>query len=93
MSHKVKGETQVDDKTMIMERTIQIVAGLSDHSKVQEALTNSFIDQLWNSLDHPPMLFMGDAYRFRQPDGSNNVRPLAGCIAGYELTCEEPLLS
>ncbi|KAH8683552.1 heme peroxidase [Ilyonectria robusta] len=72
VSHKVKGETQVDDKTMIMERTIQIVAGLSDHSKVQEALTNSFIDQLWNSLDHPPMLFMGDAYRFRQPDGSNN---------------------
>lgn len=59
---------------MIMERTIQIVAGLSDHSKVQEALTNNFIDQLWNSLAHPPMLYMGDSYRFRQPDGSNNVR-------------------
>ncbi|KAH7143587.1 heme peroxidase [Dactylonectria macrodidyma] len=72
ISHKVKGETQIDDKTMIMERTIQIVAGLSDHSKVQEALTNNFIDQLWNSLAHPPMLYMGDSYRFRQPDGSNN---------------------
>ncbi|RSL65910.1 hypothetical protein CEP54_004049 [Fusarium duplospermum] len=69
---KAKGETQQDDKTMIMERTIQIVAGLNDHSKVQEVLTNSFIDKLWNSLDHPPMLYMGDQYRFRQPDGSLN---------------------
>ncbi|KAK7432233.1 hypothetical protein QQZ08_001178 [Neonectria magnoliae] len=72
ISHKIKGETILDDKTMLMERTIQIVAGLSDHSKVQEVLTNNFIDQLWNSLDHPPMLYMGDEYRFRQPDGSNN---------------------
>lgn len=70
---KVKGETQQDDKTMIMERTIQLVANLSDHSKVQESLTNSFISQLWNSIDHPPMLYMGDKFRFRQPDGSNNV--------------------
>jgi linoleate 10R-lipoxygenase len=59
---------------MIMERTIQLVASLNDHSKVQEVLTNSFIDKLWNSLDHPPMLYMGDQYRFRQPDGSLNVR-------------------
>ncbi|KAF4981845.1 hypothetical protein FZEAL_2424 [Fusarium zealandicum] len=72
VSSKLKGQTQQDDKTMIMERTIQIVAGLSDHSKVQEVLTNSFIDQLWNSLEHPPMLYMGDKYRFRQPDGSLN---------------------
>jgi hypothetical protein len=70
---KVKGEMQQDDKTMLMERTIQLVANLSDHSKVQEALTNSFIAQLWNSIDHPPMLYMGDKFRFRQPDGSNNV--------------------
>ncbi|CAM1508862.1 Fc.00g026010.m01.CDS01 [Cosmosporella sp. VM-42] len=77
---KVKGETQQDDKTMIMERTIQLVAGLSDHSTVQETLTNDFIDTLWNSLDHPPLLYMGDKYRFRQPDGSNNnpLMPLLG---------------
>lgn len=58
---------------MVMERTIQLVARLSDHSTVQEVLTNNFIDQLWNSLDHPAMLYMGDEFRFRQPDGSNNV--------------------
>ncbi|KAF5017298.1 hypothetical protein F66182_10796 [Fusarium sp. NRRL 66182] len=72
VSAKLKGETLQDDKTMIMERTIQLVANLSDHSKVQEVLTNSFIDKLWNSIDHPPMLYMGDYFRFRQPDGSNN---------------------
>lgn len=74
ISAKIKRETQQDDKTMIMERTIQIVAGLSDHSKVQEILTNNFIGQLWNSLEHPPYLYMGDEYRFRHADGSNNVR-------------------
>jgi hypothetical protein len=74
ISAKVKGETQSDDKTMIMERVIQIVAGLPNHSKTQEILTNDFIDQLWNSLDHPPLLYMGDKFKWRQPDGSNNVR-------------------
>jgi linoleate 10R-lipoxygenase len=69
---KLRGETQQDDKTMIMERTIQLVAGLPNHSKTQEILTNSFIDQLWNSLDHPPLLYMGDQFKWRQPDGSNN---------------------
>ncbi|KAM5345930.1 hypothetical protein ACJ41O_011791 [Fusarium nematophilum] len=90
VSHKVKGETLQDDKTMIMERTIQLVAGLSDHSKVQEVLTNSFIDQLWNSLDHPPMLYMGDEFRFRQPDGSNNnpyLPRLGAARTPYSRSC------
>jgi linoleate 10R-lipoxygenase len=71
---KLKGETLQDDKTMIMERTIQLVATMPNNSKRQEILTNSFIDQLWNSLDHPPLLYMGDEFKYRQPDGSNNVR-------------------
>lgn len=70
---KLKGETLQDDKTMLMERTIQLVATMPDKSKRQEVLTNSFIDQLWNSLDHPPLLYMGDEFKWRQPDGSNNV--------------------
>ncbi|KAG5978462.1 hypothetical protein E4U55_006209 [Claviceps digitariae] len=69
---KVKGETLQNDKTMIMERTIQLVSMMPKKSKRQEALTNSFIDQLWNSLDHPPLLYMGDEFKYRQPDGSNN---------------------
>ncbi|KAG6012087.1 hypothetical protein E4U43_007946 [Claviceps pusilla] len=69
---KLKGETLQNDKTMIMERTIQLVAMMPKKSKRQEALTNTFIDQLWNSLDHPPLLYMGDEFKYRQPDGSNN---------------------
>ncbi|KAL6853115.1 hypothetical protein ACO1O0_007668 [Amphichorda felina] len=69
---KVRGETLQDDKTMIMERTIQIVAGLPDHSKTQEILTNSFIDKLWNSLDHPPLIYVGPDSKYRRPDGSGN---------------------
>ncbi|KAG6011007.1 hypothetical protein E4U21_000038 [Claviceps maximensis] len=69
---KIKRETLQNDKTMIMERTIQLVATMPKRSKRQEALTNSFIDQLWNSLDHPPLLYMGDEFKYRQPDGSKN---------------------
>ncbi|KAG6027330.1 hypothetical protein E4U41_000966 [Claviceps citrina] len=72
MTAKLKGETLQDDKTMIMERTIQLVATMPKKSKRREVLTNSFIDQLWNSLQHPPLLYMGDTFKYRQPDGSNN---------------------
>lgn len=73
VASKLKGETQQDDKTMIMERTIKLVAGLPNHSKTQEILTNSFIDQLWESLDHPALLYMGNDFKWRRPDGSFNV--------------------
>lgn len=76
ISEKVKGETQQDDKTMIMERTIQIVASLPDHSKTQEVLTNSFIDKLWNSLEHPPLIYVGQESKYRRPDGWGNVSGL-----------------
>lgn len=56
-----------------MEKTIQLVAALPGGSKRQEQLTNMFIDELWYSLEHPPLLYMGDQFRFRQADGSNNV--------------------
>lgn len=60
---------------MLMERTIKLVASLPNHSRTQETLTNSFIGKLWDSLDHPPLLYMGDEYKWRRPDGSFNVRP------------------
>lgn len=73
ISEKLSGRTQQDDKTMLMERTIQFVSGLPDHSKTQEVLTNNFIDQLWNSLDHPPMSYVGPQSKYRHPDGYGNV--------------------
>lgn len=44
-----------DDKTYLMERVIQLVAGLPAHSTSRVDLTDSFIDELWNSLQHPPL--------------------------------------
>ncbi|KAM3478595.1 hypothetical protein MY5147_002107 [Beauveria neobassiana] len=88
---KLKRETQTDDKTMLMEKTMQLVAGLPDYSRRQELLTNDFIDKLWYSLDHPPLLYMGDQYRFRQPDGSNNnpLLPRLGAAGtAYSRTCK-----
>ncbi|KAF4126244.1 linoleate 10R-lipoxygenase [Geosmithia morbida] len=80
ISEKLSGRTQQDDKTMLMERTIQLVSGLPDHSKTQEILTNNFIDKLWNSLDHPPMIYVGPESKYRHPDGygNNPVMPELG---------------
>ncbi|KAL7623519.1 hypothetical protein AAE478_007202 [Parahypoxylon ruwenzoriense] len=69
---KIKGEQLVDDKTMIMERVIQLVAGLPHNSQLREELTNSFLNELWYTLDHPPLLYMGDKHQYRMADGSWN---------------------
>ncbi|KAI9759515.1 MAG: hypothetical protein M4579_002274 [Chaenotheca gracillima] len=71
MKNKASGEL-ADDKTYIMERVIQLVSGLPPLSKNRIDLTNSFIDELWNSLQHPPLSYLGDKYTFRQADGSYN---------------------
>ncbi|KAJ0342957.1 hypothetical protein KNSL1_010473 [Colletotrichum chrysophilum] len=55
---KVKDHGIQDDKTMIMERTIQIVAKLPHRSRLRDILTNVFIEQLWDSLEHPPLLYL-----------------------------------
>lgn len=45
----------VDDKTMLMERIIQLVSGLPSNSERRAELTNAFLDELWDSLPHPPL--------------------------------------
>lgn len=70
---KIKGEKITDDKTMIMERVIQMVSNLPSNSKVRVELTNSFLSELWYTLEHPPSMYMGDKYVYRHADGSYNV--------------------
>ncbi|KAF9893021.1 hypothetical protein FE257_012432 [Aspergillus nanangensis] len=76
---KVKGE-HIDDKTMVMERIIQLVSGLPGNSKTRDDLTHMFLDQLWSSLPHPPLSYMGNDYAYRSADGSNNnpTLPMVG---------------
>ncbi|KIH93820.1 prostaglandin-endoperoxide synthase 1 [Sporothrix brasiliensis 5110] len=62
----------VDDRTMLMERVIQLVAGLPTQSRKRELLTSNFVTELWESLEHPPALFVGDKFQYRMADGSYN---------------------
>ena len=83
VKNKLTGHGITDDKTMIMERVIALVADLPHQSKLREELTNSFLTELWDSLDHPPLLYVGDLYRFRTADGSHNVGSPHAYLARY----------
>lgn len=62
----------MDDHAMLMERIIQLVAGLPTKSRTRVLLTDQFINELWYSLDHPVLNFIGEKYMYRSADGSNN---------------------
>ncbi|KAH0846113.1 hypothetical protein AYO21_10106 [Fonsecaea monophora] len=62
----------VDDRKMHMEEVMQLVAALPDSSANRVKLTSSLVDLLWNSLQHPPLSYLGDGYQYRSADGSNN---------------------
>jgi Animal haem peroxidase len=62
----------VDDKTYLMERVIQLVSSLPAHAKNRTELTNTFLDELWSCLQHPPLSYMSGQFTYRQGDGSYN---------------------
>ncbi|KAI9372316.1 heme peroxidase [Aspergillus egyptiacus] len=62
----------IDDKTMIMERIIQLVSKLPHDSENRTRLTNLFLNELWDSLPHPPLQYVGEKYAYRSADGSYN---------------------
>ncbi|ROV90358.1 hypothetical protein VMCG_09739 [Cytospora schulzeri] len=69
---KIHGNEPMDDKTMLMERTIRLVAGLPTKSRSRVILTDQFINELWYSLDHPVLTYIGEQYMYRTADGSLN---------------------
>ncbi|KAL4792140.1 Psi-producing oxygenase A [Aspergillus venezuelensis] len=62
----------VDDKKYIMERVIQLAAGLPATSRNAAELTKSFLNMLWNDLEHPPISYLGSDSAYRKADGSGN---------------------
>ncbi|KAL4803636.1 Psi-producing oxygenase A [Aspergillus unguis] len=62
----------VDDKQYIMERVIQLTAGLPSNSRNAAELTKSFLNMLWNDLEHPPISYLGYDSMYRNADGSGN---------------------
>ena len=70
---------------------IKLVSGLPSLSKTRVDLTNAFIDELWHSLQHPPMSYLGDKFIYRQADGGNNVsltkQQVGGLLILYRIHC------
>lgn len=84
-----------DDKKMHMEQIIQLVAGLPDKSANRVSLTSAFLDELWNSLEHPPLSYMTDNWRYRSADGRNNsyIFPMLGAANTPYARSVKPLIS
>ena len=69
----VTGES-VDDKTYLTERLLKVASELPTSSKEGTVLSNKFVQQLYDDLQHPPVAQLGDEYRYRTADGSfNNI--------------------
>ncbi|KAJ5815526.1 hypothetical protein N7474_007303, partial [Penicillium riverlandense] len=62
----------VNDREYIMERIIQLAAGLPSTSKNGKEVTGTFLNQLWNDLQHPPISYLGRDAAYRKADGSGN---------------------
>ncbi|KAF2497886.1 hypothetical protein BU16DRAFT_548887 [Lophium mytilinum] len=70
----------INDKTYQMEGLVHAAADLPDGSGLRTKLTDLFLTQLWNDLEHPPQSYLGGKYQYRAADGSNNslVHPRLG---------------
>ncbi|KAH7009651.1 heme peroxidase family protein [Ilyonectria destructans] len=64
----------VDDREYFVENIIQLAAALPSGSTARNDLDATFINRLWDNLLHPPLSYLGDEFRYRSADGSNNLR-------------------
>ena len=65
----------IDDKTYLTERLLKVASELPTNSKDGMKLSNLFVQQLYDDLQHPPIAQLGDKYRYRTADGSfNNIK-------------------
>lgn len=65
----------VDDDKLLLEKLVQLLYKLPPDSKELKQLSDGFINQLWSTLNHPPVQFLGGQYKYRKADGSyNNIQ-------------------
>ena len=69
----------VNDNTFLMERLIKFASELSLTSKEGGKLSDMFVQQLYDSLQHPPTATLSKEHRYRAADGSFN-NPMAPMI-------------
>lgn len=55
-----------------MEKILQLAASLPPGSKSLDDLTDQFIKLLWENLEHPPLSYESNEYKYRSADGSSN---------------------
>lgn len=61
-----------DDNKLLLERLVQLLAKLPPQSGQLKALSDGFINQLWTTLDHPPVCLLESKHQYRSADGSYN---------------------
>ncbi|PNS16767.1 Peroxinectin A [Sphaceloma murrayae] len=64
-------KTDVDDKQYVMERLIKVAVDQGQHS-LGTKITEKFVTELWEDLEHPPENNLAGNFRFRKADGSYN---------------------
>ncbi|SNX87067.1 putative dioxygenase Ssp1 [Melanopsichium pennsylvanicum] len=62
----------LDDRKLLLERLVTLLASLPVTSKVSQTLSDALISIIWADLPHPAVSFVGPQHRFRRPDGSDN---------------------
>ncbi|KAI1880063.1 hypothetical protein JX265_001684 [Neoarthrinium moseri] len=62
----------VDDRTYLYEDIIRLAASLPNGSGLRDELSGQFIKTLWGNLEHPPISYLGDQFKYRTADGSYN---------------------
>jgi hypothetical protein len=65
-------ENVLDERKLLLENTIKWAASYPAGSPTAGLLTNAMLGNLWDNLKHPPLSYMGDAWRYRTADGSHN---------------------
>ncbi|KAL1622700.1 hypothetical protein SLS54_004718 [Diplodia seriata] len=69
----------IDDREYVLvqnEQVIRLAARLPDDSNIRDFMTNFFVKKLWENLQHPPLSYLGDKYKYRDAEGRNNVSSL-----------------
>src|ERR1700679_1626241 len=66
-----------------IEEVIQLAASLPVESKTLDNLGGELVKVLWNNLEHPPLSYQGEEFKYRMADGSNNnvMYPLLGAAS------------
>lgn len=94
----------IDDRSGATEILINILTALSPKSKIRKMLTNKLIDSLWDSLQHPPLTYMGGSVKYEvvkpkdAPNGAASSQAAASpsdtiqfTVPGTDITLQEKI--